>query len=119
MTFRCTASASRYPVRPRRRVFWCIRNSSILAVVSATNTYVFRGLPAGAYFVCAIPEADGAHWLDPQYLAQLVTRAVRVTVRDAERVTQNLTLPDSVNRSGDGAGYLPAIAPNSDSNVDA
>jgi hypothetical protein len=63
--------------------------------VTATEagTYTVAGLPAGAYYVAAIPDMS-TDWMDPAFLESLVPIATHVQVEDAEQATQNLRLQE-------------------------
>jgi hypothetical protein len=47
-------------------------------------------LPAGNYFLAAIPDKLASNWQDPKFLETLANVATRVTVRDADKISQNL-----------------------------
>jgi hypothetical protein len=47
-------------------------------------------LPAGNYFLAAIPDKLASNWQDPKFLETLANEATRVTVRDADKISQNL-----------------------------
>ena len=47
-------------------------------------------LPAGNYFVAAIPDKLASNWQDPKFLESLASDATRVTVRDADKISQTL-----------------------------
>ncbi len=58
------------------------RSARDLAAVntSTTGRYTIPHLPAGEYFVIAIEADDADDWQDPKVLAQLSTRATKITV---------------------------------------
>jgi len=58
---------------------------------SATGAYLLDAPPAGDYLLIALPGDQLADWRDPATLAALAPRAQRVTVRDEESPTVNLT----------------------------
>lgn len=60
------------------------------AGTSATGVYKFTGLPAGSYYIAAVPEESAAELLDPKILENLSRTAARATLDDGERKTQNV-----------------------------
>jgi hypothetical protein len=56
----------------------------------ATGAYKLTGLPAGSYYIAAVPEESAAELLDPKFLETLSGTAARVTLDDGERKTQNV-----------------------------
>lgn len=58
---------------------------------STTGTFTLDAPPAGDYLLIALPGDQMSDWRDPVNLAALAPRAQRVTVRDGESPTVNLT----------------------------
>jgi len=59
----------------------------------ATNgDFAFEDLPPGDYFLAALTDIEPDEWQDAAFLATIVGSAVRVTVGENERHTQNLRL---------------------------
>ena len=56
----------------------------------ATGSYKLTGLPAGSYYIAAVPEESAAESPDPKFLETLSATAARVTLDDGERKTQNV-----------------------------
>jgi hypothetical protein len=54
--------------------------------------FSIRGLPSGDYFLAAVTDVEPGEWFDPAFLSQLVSAAVKVTVRDGEQTIQNLRI---------------------------
>ena len=52
--------------------------------------YRVAGLPAGNYFVTAVPDEIGGDWQNPQVLDALSRGAARVTIADGEKRAQDL-----------------------------
>lgn len=52
--------------------------------------YRIPNLPAGDYYAVAIPDSQASDWQNPKFLESLVADAVRVRMRDADKITQNL-----------------------------
>ena len=57
---------------------------------SNTGTWKVLGLPAGDYFVAAMPDAQAGDWQDPRFLQTLTRTAVRVTLAKGEKKTQDM-----------------------------
>jgi hypothetical protein len=75
------------------RTFW--RQGRRLPTPARTATdgqYRIAGLPAGEYYVAAIPEFDPADLSDDAVLSQLVASAVKLTLADGEKKAQELRI---------------------------
>ena len=57
---------------------------------STTGAYTVTSLPAGEYYVVAVPEEQSANWQDPKRLAELALHAARVRIVDGEAHVQYL-----------------------------
>ena len=60
------------------------------ARVDKTGNYNVTNLPAGDYFVVAIPERIAADWQNPKFLETLTGDATRVRLADGDKRTQNV-----------------------------
>jgi hypothetical protein len=65
-----------------------------VVLTSQLGSYEFPSLPAGEYFLAAVPDSDDA-WMvieypNPELFAKLAPRAARVTVKDADRLVHDL-----------------------------
>jgi hypothetical protein len=59
---------------------------------SSSGTYRFQSLPAGEYYLVAVPADQGDAWQDPAKLAVLARSAARVTLAWGDVKTQNVTV---------------------------
>lgn len=57
---------------------------------SKTGAFAATGLPAGEYFVVAVPSSAVSDWRDPKFLETLMGQATRVTLSDGENKTVTL-----------------------------
>jgi len=57
---------------------------------STTGAYTVTSMPAGEYYVVAVPEEQSANWQDPKRLAELALQAARVRIVDGETHVQDL-----------------------------
>ena len=87
-----------YGVNPRRMR---------LARTGDDGDYAFSGLPAGDYFLLAIPEEYSGEWQDPRFLEQAAITASRFTVTDGGQHTQDLTTQPFRGVAG---GHAPLAA---------
>ena len=71
-----------------------------------TGAYSFGALPAGSYYVVAIPEALSSQWQDPRVLEMLSREATPVTIGEGDKHGQDLTTR-AVRHPG---GYSPSPA---------
>jgi hypothetical protein len=76
---------SKYGFRPSR-----LRSIS----VSTAGTFSITRIPAGEYFVIALPESQAERWQDPEFLARAAAQATRVTVNWGETATAALTMKE-------------------------
>ena len=60
--------------------------------------YDIRSLPAGDYFVAAVPSSQRTSWQFTDYLEALTARASQIRVDWGETATQDLTLVQVVRR---------------------
>jgi|SRR5579862_5174635 len=76
------------------RALWTPRSRAVRAPVRVDTTghYLVSGLPAGDYFICALPDFDPAGWSDPSQLEQLTSVSIKITLREGESKTQDLKL---------------------------
>jgi len=66
-----------------------------IALSSRLGAFEFSNMRAGEYFLAAVPDSEDVWWTivgqtDPELLAKLSTRAVRVAVNDGDHVVQDL-----------------------------
>ena len=68
--------------------------SRAIAQTRPANDGVFmvRGLPAGDYWLAALTDVERDEWFDPAFLRQLVPAAVKVTLVDGEKKTQDIKI---------------------------
>jgi hypothetical protein len=59
---------------------------------STDGKFRLVGLPAGAYYVCAVVDLDPSALDDPSFLEQLVPSALTVTLTDGVSIVQNVKL---------------------------
>ena len=73
--------------------YWRAQSRQIEAVrTDSTGAFRFRGLPPGDYFIVPVDGVEQGEWFDPAYLEQARAGASRLTVREGEKKTQDLTL---------------------------
>jgi hypothetical protein len=72
---------------------WYPASRFVQYATSPDGTFTIPGLPAGEYFLAAVPRTkalDAGAWQDPATLDALALRAARVSLGDEQRVAQNL-----------------------------
>jgi hypothetical protein len=74
---------------------WYPASRFLQYATSPDGTFTIRGLPAGEYFLAAIPRTkalDAGAWQDRATLEALALRAARVSLGDEQRLAQNLQI---------------------------
>jgi hypothetical protein len=59
--------------------------------LNAQGRYTVANLPAGDYFVAVSRDLETNEWFDPERLTELRAAASRVTIRENETVSRNIT----------------------------
>jgi hypothetical protein len=54
------------------------------------GTFRVRGIPAGEYFLAALPDEETADWQNPSVLERISRRAARLSIADGEKRTQTI-----------------------------
>jgi hypothetical protein len=60
--------------------------------VTTAGGYSFQTLPAGEYYLAAVPADAMANWMDPAFLTQVAPQAARVRLSWGNTAVQNLTI---------------------------
>ena len=75
------------------RAHWATGARRIRSVrATDTGRYEIAGLPAGEYYLCALTELDTMLQFQPEYLEQLVTASIKITLADGEKKAQDLRI---------------------------
>ena len=78
-------------IYPADREYWTPQSRRIQSSRPGTDgSYIFRNLPAGEYRVSAVLDPEPGAWYDPQFLQQLETQSMRITLGPGEKKAQNL-----------------------------
>jgi hypothetical protein len=79
---------------PADRRYWTPQTRRIQTVRPATDgRFTFRNLPPGDYRLAPVLDPEPGSWLDPAFLQQLDTTAVRVSIGEGEKKEQSLRVP--------------------------
>jgi Carboxypeptidase regulatory-like domain len=80
-------------VFPVERTAWFFNSRRIAAApVDAQGRYVVRNLPAGDYLIVARADLDQLEWFNPLTLDKLASSAAKLTIRNDDIVTHDITL---------------------------
>jgi len=80
-------------VFPASSALWGVAVRRIKSTRPANDgTFAVRDLPAGDYLIAALDDLDPADLNDPRFFQQLVPAALKLTLLDGERKTQDLVL---------------------------
>jgi hypothetical protein len=76
------------------RTLWTPRSRAVRAPVRADSTgkFTIAGLPAGDYYICALPDFEPSTLSDPSFLEQLVAGSIKISLADGEKRKQDLRL---------------------------
>jgi hypothetical protein len=76
------------------RTLWTPRSRAVRAPVRADSTgqFTIAGLPAGDYYICALPDFDQSTLNDPSFLEQLVSGSIKISLADGEKRKQDMRL---------------------------
>jgi hypothetical protein len=73
------------------QAFWTPRSRRIRQTRPASDgTFSVHLLPPGDYLLAAVTEIERGQWFDPEFLAQLETVAIRLSLADGQRVVQDI-----------------------------
>ena len=80
-------------VFPSDKQYWQPQSRRIVSVRPGTDgRFTTRNLPPGSYMIVAVTDVEPGEWFDPGFLEQLAAAAMRVTLAEGEKKTQNLRL---------------------------
>ena len=80
-------------VFPTERRWWGASSRRVRATRPASDgRFSVTDLPAGDYLIAALTDVEPDEWKRAEFLGQLVTAGVKVTIRDGERTVQDLRL---------------------------
>lgn len=75
------------------RQYWLPQSRRIVSLRPGTDgRFTARNLPAGEYYMAAVTDVEPGEWFDPEFLQQLRGAAVRVTLSDGDKKTQDLRI---------------------------
>jgi Carboxypeptidase regulatory-like domain len=76
------------------RSFWTPGSRRVARPVrtASDGTYRTTGLPAGEYYLAAVPDLDPSQVDDPTFLEQVVPAAIRITLTDGEKKVEDLRI---------------------------
>jgi len=73
------------------RGLWTPNSRWIKAVRAGVDgSFKVTGLPAGAYFLCALTDLDATEQYEPAFLEQLVPASIKITLTEGQKLTQPL-----------------------------
>jgi hypothetical protein len=54
------------------------------------GSFLFRGLPAGDYYLTAVTDIDPANQTDPPVLEQLAKASISISIKEGEQKVQDI-----------------------------
>jgi hypothetical protein len=80
-------------VFPSEREAWLAGSARLRTTRPGTHgSYLFKGLPAGDYWIAALTDVEPDEWQDSAFLEQLIAGAVRITLTEGEKKTQDIRI---------------------------
>jgi len=78
---------------PADRQFWVPQSRRIQSVRPGSDgKFKASNLPPGEYYIAAVTDVEQSEWFDPNFLAQLVGAATKITLAEAEKKVQSLRI---------------------------
>jgi uncharacterized protein (DUF2141 family) len=70
---------------------WSAPSRRVLTTRTASDsTYTFRNVPPGQYLLAAVDDVEQGEWNDPGFLQRLSTTAMKITIVEGEKKTQDV-----------------------------
>lgn len=80
-------------VFPYDKQYWQPQSRRIQSVRPGTDgRFTVRNLPAGSYMIVAVTDVEPGEWYDPDFLSQLAGAAMRLTLSEGEKKTQDIRI---------------------------
>jgi protocatechuate 3,4-dioxygenase beta subunit len=79
------------------RTLWATGSRRIQQPIQPASDGKFKaaGLPAGEYYLAAVTDLDPQDWGDPAYMEQVAAGALKITIAEGEKKTQDLKVKGS------------------------
>jgi len=80
-------------VFPSDKQYWQPQSRRIQSARPGTDgRFTMRNLPPGDYLIVAVTDVEPGEWFDPDFLAELASVSMRLTLKDGEKKTQDIRL---------------------------
>jgi hypothetical protein len=75
----------------QNREYWNAPSRRVLTTRTAKDgSFTFRRVPPGDYALAAVDDVEPGEWFDPAFLQRLVPSAIKVTIGEGEKKTQDI-----------------------------
>ena len=82
---------------PTDSQYWVPQSRRIQSVRPGTDgRYTVRNLPPGEYAIAAVTDVEPGEWFDPDFLKDLITASMRISLADGDRKTQDIRLSRAI-----------------------
>lgn len=79
-----------FPTDPQ---YWVPQSRRIQSVRPGTDgRYTVRDLPPGSYALAAVTDVEPGEWFDPEFLRELLSASMRISLADGDKKTQDIRL---------------------------
>jgi hypothetical protein len=76
---------------PQNRDLWYAQSRRVLTTRPAKDgSYSFKRVPPGDYSLAAVDDVEPGEWYDPAFLQRLMPAAIKVTIGEGEKKTQDI-----------------------------
>ncbi len=77
----------------QNREYWTSPSRRVMTSRTAKDgTFTFRRIPPGDYSLAAVEDVEPGEWFDPAFLQRIASTAIRVTIAEGEKKTQDVHL---------------------------
>jgi hypothetical protein len=77
---------------PTERTLWSTTSRRMRTFLAQEGKYRLAGLPPGEYYLAVLTEVDTSVWGDPEFMELVAAGAIKITLAEAEKKTQDMKI---------------------------